>query len=156
MRVKNYGYGGIAGAPIQPKDMYELMAQKIEEQQAHRGLSISDVERLAKAGVAIQFSEIANRIVSDPPPSPPANLFPAEDNWTEVLLERYRRNLRARSKSYESVMYPFRFFATEHGDKVHVYVAPTDGRDPVVLVDDKAIFPSDALMSSIYLMEKCK
>lgn len=149
-------FGGIGGTDYDRLGGVSL--QKIYEAgaAAQRGtLTVTDVERLAKAGVQINIGDIVGRLVPDSAPTPPTELW-GGDELTRALLERYKRNKRARDRGFEGHLSSFRFLATEHGDRIHVYVAPTDGRDPVVLVDDKAIFPSDALMSAIYLMEKCK
>lgn len=158
----NKAFGGSragmkVGAAMSP-DVYLKMAAAIHEQQQGRTLgliTVSDAERLAKAGVQINFSDIASRLVPDPPPKREHHSL-----LTDRLLERYLPTWRAKFSGPFAgdggTLFPFQFWATEHGDKVHVYVAPTDGREPVVLVDEKVIFPSDTLIASINLLEKCK
>jgi hypothetical protein len=157
--MSNKAFGGITGGGMSrmPEDIYEAIAGAVHSaNRARAALTVTDVERLAKAGVAINISDVINHLVPDSAPVPMMETEPFGDDLTSALLERYKRNKRARDRGFEGFMAPFRFLATEHGDSIHVYVAPTDGRDPVVLKDDKAIFPSDQLMSSIYLMEKVK
>jgi hypothetical protein len=69
----------------------------------------------------------------------------------------WQRWYRANPRTWNSdgAMRPWEIHATEYGDKVYVYVAPTDG-EPFILEDSKPLFPSDALMAALHLREKSK
>jgi hypothetical protein len=43
--------------------------------------------------------------------------------------------------------------AVAHGEKVYVFVAPNN-QPPLILEDDLHLYPSDALMAKLHLMEK--
>lgn len=115
-------------------------------------LTVSDVERLAKAGVQINFADIAGQVMNDGPPPPTA-----ADLWPNSLNESFwQRWKRANPKRYGMGQdQPFQIFATEFKDTVNVYVAPSDAK-PFILEDDAALFPSDALMAKLALWERTK
>ncbi len=121
-------------------------------------ITVSDAERLAKAGVKIDFAAIAGMLVPDPPPSSRHGEHIYRSELTDMLFARYMPGWRQRNGGFASDgrEFPFQFWATAHGDKVCVYVAPKGGREPVILVDESVIFPSDTLIASICLLEKCK
>lgn len=120
-----------------------------------RQLSISDVERLAKAGVQITFSDIAAQIAPDGPPPQQSSRF-EEPIMAEAIWDRWMRSKRAHEPFYDGGhMRPWQLFASQHGDTVHVFVAPRNG-EPFILTDAATIFPSDALMASLALHEKLK
>lgn len=121
-------------------------------------LSVSDVERLAKAGVVINFNDVKHDLVSDMPemtlgatPAPPQSLLET------AFWDRYRRNARAtRPNDYHTEFHiqPFSFSAHETEDVVHCCLC--DGKDFVVIEDQKALYPSDALLAAIHLWGKSK
>jgi hypothetical protein len=43
--------------------------------------------------------------------------------------------------------------AVAHGEKVYVFVAPEDN-PPLILEDDLHLYPSDALMAKLHLLNK--
>ena len=110
-------------------------------------LSVSDVERLAKAGVAITFSDVQYQIQRDP------EEVVRVASLADSFWERWRR---ANPPDYRTFGGPtFGIYASEYGDKVYVYVHPTDS-EPFILEDDKHLYPSDALMAKLHLREKSK
>jgi hypothetical protein len=121
-------------------------------------LSVSDIERLAKAGVQISMGPVhpqSDMSYPTPPPAPSTEMALEEAIW-----QRWQRNFNARSKSpfrfpAEGELRPYRLLATEVGDKVFVSVHPYDSA-PFLLQDDTFIFPSDALMASLALYEQTK
>lgn len=120
-------------------------------------LRVSDVVKLASAGVVIEFKDIAAQVQSDGPDYPPVQTTaPA---MADAIWDRWHRTKRAGHEQFgfrdEGTMRPWQLFATQHGDTVHVFVAPR-GAEPFVLTDAAAIFPSDALMASLALHEKLK
>lgn len=109
-------------------------------------LSVSDVERLAKAGVKVEWGDIRYQVVPDPEPAAPETL-------TSAFWHRWDRSHPPRWDSFPTR--PYDIYASEYGDKVYVYVQPRDS-EPFVLEDDKHLYPSDALMAKLHLREKTK
>lgn len=115
-------------------------------------LTVRDIERLAAAGVKIDFKDIATQVTPDlVAPPPPV------DDLTSAFWDRYRRNQRARhgGNHYfdDGVARLFAVMATEGKDKINVYVAPADGSEPFILQDEKCLYPSDALFAALDLHE---
>lgn len=116
-------------------------------------LSVSDVERLAKAGVAIKFEEIRHQIQPDAL-TPPPMAYDAPRTLEEALWDRWKRAHRPSDHSF-GAMIPYKINASEHGGKVYVFVSPGDC-PPFILEDEALLYPSDALMAKLALYEKSK
>ncbi len=120
-------------------------------------LSVSDVERLAKAGVAMKWEEIRHQVRPDLVPDKTGMfdcsqlLRPLVARLRLAHLNRARDNI-AHAFSADGTM-PYFLSAVSHGDKVYVFVAPND-KPPVILEDDANLYPSDALMAKLFLMDK--
>ncbi len=116
-------------------------------------LSISDIERLAKAGVKV---EIATVVPQADAPAPTTD--PRVSGLAGAIWDRYVRGKRARDgDTYHGFGFqlPFELLATKHGDKIWVSVHPTSAiHEPFQLQDDALVFPSDALMASLALWER--
>jgi len=122
-------------------------------------LSVSEIERLAKAGVNVTIGDGPGHIWPQPdsfsapiPPGPHT-----ADPMEKAIWDRWERSRRARTGPYMDLGFtlPFRLLATQHGDKVWVSVHPTNfNYEPFQLTDDSAIYPSDALMAKIALWER--
>lgn len=115
-------------------------------------LQISEIERLAKAGVAITLRDVTP--CSDVPPL----MSPQPPNMVDAVWDRWHR---ARSARYDATVcangrvLPFQLLASQHGDKVWVSVHPENfNYEPFQLQDNAAIFPSDALMAQLALWEQ--
>lgn len=115
-------------------------------------LSVSDVERLAKAGVTIKFTEIKNQIKPDDQ-MVPQPMFPPPRTLEEAFWDRWKRAHLQRDYSFD--VRPYNINASEHGGKVYVFVSPGD-QPPFILDDDAVLYPSDALMAKLALYEKSK
>lgn len=118
-------------------------------------LCVSDIERLAKAGVQIGLTRIVP--VSDPYPAAAHEAPHTAPPMAEAIWERWRRSKRvSRPPAYgDYLIPPFELLASQHGDKVWVSVHPTNyNYDPFQIQDDSAIFPSDGLMASLALWER--
>lgn len=116
-------------------------------------LSVGDIERLAKAGVTVKFEDIAGQVRRD-------SEFPQQrddrfDPYTgEVKLEamfwaRYRRAYNPHDGSLPAVQLK----CIDYNDTVHVMVC-TPKQAPLIIEDPKPLYPSDALMAKVALMEK--
>jgi hypothetical protein len=121
-------------------------------------ITVSDVERLTKAGVTITWHDIENCLVPDPLQPPPYTETPKAASLADAIWERWKRTRRAKSRPdrFDVLEMPYQLLATEHGgDKVWVSVHPVNfNYEPFQLQDDSAIFPSDALMANLALWER--
>lgn len=114
-------------------------------------LSVSDVERLAKAGVKIEIREV---LVQPDCTEVPAPSYPPPSSLNDSFWQRWQRANPPNPMTF-GMTRPWDIYATEYGDKVYVYVAPPDG-EPFILEDSRNLFPSDALMAALHLREKSK
>lgn len=108
-------------------------------------LSVSDIERMAKAGVVIAYKDIAGHVVPDQQPERPRTL-------EDAFWERWRRANIPTAHIY-GMWPPYRISTHPHGDKVTVFVQPHD-KAPFTLEDESCLYPSDALMAKLALWEK--
>ena len=106
-------------------------------------LTVSDIERLAKAGVSMSFEAIVGCIEPDPKPK---DIFD-DSHLTGVIIQRWRMTQQP-GKDFGYM--PFHLAAAVYKGKVHVFVSGRD-REPTVLVDEAHLFPSDALMANLHL-----
>lgn len=113
-------------------------------------LTVSDVERLAKAGVKIEFEAIRDQIR----PDALMQTYDAPRTLEDAFWERWRR-ANIRDDVNMGRMFPYKINASQHGDKVYVFVAPLD-QPPFILEDVSVLYPSDALMAKLALLEKSK
>ena len=113
-------------------------------------LAISDIERLAKAGVAMTFKDIADQIMPDPP-QPTTRLSLPSDPDAEAIYNRWYMNPENANRRQMSFQESFRVSTARHGGIVHVFVAAIN-KAPVIIEDDVSMFPSDALLAKIHLL----
>ncbi len=113
-------------------------------------LAISDIERLAKAGVAMTFKDIADQIMPDPPPAQATPPLPFDPD-AEAIYNRWYMNPENARRRQMSFQENFRVATARHGDIVHVFVAALT-KVPVVIEDSVHMFPSDALLAKIHLL----
>jgi hypothetical protein len=113
------------------------------------GLSVAEAVELAKAGVQV---ELAGRVSIDPLPLPPKSIYHpnGEPDLTEMIRQRWRLSRAASSKYHEFESGP-QLCALRHGEKVYVF-AYSGNAEPEIIVDEAAIYPSDALLARIHLM----
>jgi hypothetical protein len=100
------------------------------ESEPHYGnsLSVSDVERLAKAGVAIKFDDIRHQITRDETPcAPPPELTNTRhfvNPLSDAIMDRWERRERALRPNDIRTTYPsFHIYASIYENTVSVYVA---------------------------------
>lgn len=124
-------------------------------------LTVSDVERLAKAGVKIEFKEIAQQVIPDPLKeySPQQRRLESSPMLMQPLIDRLTRAgvIRDPALSDEGLSFDGRRYeqlaATQNGDKVYVFYARHEF-EPIMLEDDATMFPSDALIAKFLLWKK--
>jgi hypothetical protein len=112
-------------------------------------LSVSEVERLAKAGVSISYDAIRERIYSDIPAEGPLNetermIRAFQDRWSLAHAPH------ADCYNHSSIV---ALMPVRHGGKVYVMVQML-GLPPVMLEDDAMMYPSDALIAKIILYKE--
>lgn len=117
-------------------------------------LQIHEIERLAKAGVKIEMTQIfptPDQVVAEPwPAHNQARVYPLID----AFWERWRRANGDSFMSRSGQEAGFGLYAATVGDKVQVFVHSTDR---CVLIEDEApLYPSDALMAKLHLWERSK
>jgi hypothetical protein len=130
-------------------------------------LNVSDIERLAKAGVQINVGTVVpqqdqfnvlSRGNDDRNVTELDSLTTIGNTLSKAIWYRWLRARRAlRDPDFGDMLQirPFSLMANQYGDTVHVSVHPTnENRPPFELTDDAIIFPSDALMAKIALWEK--
>jgi len=110
-------------------------------------LTVSEMVELAKAGVKV---ELAGRVAITPVPPPPKPLHHVngEPNLNEMIRQRWRMS-RMASHHYE--LEPPQLCAIRHEEKIYVF-AYGGKAEPEIIVDEAAIYPSDALLARIHLM----
>lgn len=121
-------------------------------------LTVSDIERLAKAGVTMAIGDAGGQVMPVPDfVERPLTQYERKPEtledcfWLRWWRSRLCRNI---STHYNDAIPPFKVLATVHGDKVWVSIHPANfNYEPFQLQDAKAIFPSDALMASVALWE---
>lgn len=113
-------------------------------------LTVSDVERLAKAGVATSFDQIANRVMPDAPEMKRAT------GLHMAIIERWQLS-RKHSNEFGMMagsLFPYPTIAAHHfKDKIYVFICHQT-HEPVILTDEAHLYPSDALMAKLHLLEE--
>lgn len=146
-------------APTSQPNTFPWPPGRLERTQ--KMLTVSDVERLAKAGVQIKMDDVIERITPDPMKEDPIDVQMAPQNadnndLLRALWHRLRMNTRAlQSDHMGGGMYrhmPVQA-AVRHGDTIHIFVH-TGNSPPCIIEDEAVLFPSDALMAKIALLEK--
>lgn len=140
-----------------------------EQTQNNTYLCVSDIERLAKAGVKIELGKVVAQADLPGFVIPPTTdgdiremdrLSDIGNSLSKAIWSRWLRARRAIhdpdfGDPLDGRQRPFSLMAHQYGDTVHVSVHPTDQtRLPFELTDSAIIFPSDALMAKIALWEK--
>lgn len=115
-------------------------------------LTVSDVERLAKAGIKVDLGIVYTVADVELPPPPPVWPSSLED----AFWQRWRR---ARPRDEYTLMRvevaPYLIHAHDYGAKVYIMVCPPDTA-PFIIEDESPLYPSDALMAKLALYERTK
>lgn len=115
-------------------------------------INVRDVERLAKAGVKIDYLDVKDQLLPDVERDDKFQMrcFPMVD----AFWERWRRANDNNARNAIGEMEMFHIYAFEEGDKV-IVIAST-GKEHVEIVDEKPLYPSDALMAALHLWKQTK
>lgn len=123
-------------------------------------LTVSDVIKLAAGGVAIKFEDIGARLVPDP--EPPSKIHRWWDTApAEAMVARLTMHMRATATDNLNMgsmpLDPAHMYnglmARAFGDAVYVFVCHR-GAEPQIIKDPLHMFPSDALMAQLHLLEE--
>lgn len=115
-------------------------------------LHVTDVERLAKAGVKIDFEQIAAQVTPDPAEERPQYYY---NDLTRFFWERWLRANSREDSSFNGHLRPYDIFAQRHNDTIYVMVTPPPASDKPFIIEDAAtLYPSDALMAQLALWQQ--
>lgn len=121
-------------------------------------LTVSDIERLAKAGVEVKLTDVINNLMPDNMsvgivPTPPR----LEDEWpTDLTKSFWQRWRRANPREFgDGQLPPYRVYPHEFKDIVYVMIAPQE-QAPFIVEDVALLYPSDALMAKLAFLEKAR
>ena len=133
-------YGFVDHVNSQPQFMHQL--------------PVSDIERLAKAGVVINIGNVVP--VCDPTPVVvPETRIQSIQSLEDAIWDRWYRTKAVKGHRDFGYELPFKLLASQHGDKVWVSLHPANSNyEPFQIQDDAVIFPSDALMAQLALWEQ--
>ena len=118
-------------------------------------LSVSDVVKLAMAGVKIDLNDIKGAIDRDEnlPSSYPLkepNVFPK--TLEEAFWDRWHRAHTRRNEFEYGLSIPYEVHAHEFAETVYVMVCPVK-QAPFIIEDHHLLYPSDALMAKLAIYE---
>lgn len=120
-------------------------------------LTVSEVERLAKAGVQIKFEDIADRVGADPNVVG-SNTYQRANHLVHLFRERLMNRERVKQAGRNDYDYGGQTmvhmpdcWAAAYKDKVFLFVAPGNS-EPLILEDDAQMYPSDALLAKYDLL----
>lgn len=131
-------------------DPYSLIADQLSGAVRYM-LSVTDVEKLAKAGVQMSWKDIEGRVK----PNEPQTFYHFDcTHLTDPLVERYRRATENLGAPVPPGLLSLPFFLSAWEDraagKVHVFVAGIG--EPVILEDEAMLYPSDTLMGKLHML----
>lgn len=117
-------------------------------------LEVSEIERLAKAGVAITLTAIMPksdaRVELEYPSKRPLTL---EDAFWQRYIQRVK-SIRS-GQLGDGMLKNFSILCSQHNDDIWMSVHPTNfNYEPFQLRDYATVFPSDKLMAEIALWEQ--
>lgn len=123
-------------------------------------LSVSDIERLAKAGVQIKFEDIADHVAPDPH-IVGSDTFTRKNHLVHLFRERLMNRERVKQSDANDLnlhgptmmIYMPDLWASAYKDKVYVFVA-TGNSEPLILEDNVNLYPSDALLAKYDLLNE--
>lgn len=119
-------------------------------------LPVSDIIKLAAAGVKIEFKDIANQIMPDPVQPQTAEPSDGLRDYHNRLLVRPivdRWRMANQKRDMEGHAFPFLLSAQQYKEKVYVFVG-TGNSEPCILTDEAHLYPSDALMAKLHLLQQ--
>lgn len=141
--------GAIGDPPMRAFDPSEYSNTRpfdAVEYAARQSLTVHDAERLARAGVKIDLEHV--NITEDPRNKD----WVEKDPWAIAVEDRLRMNPMFGMRLATRELH-LRLMGGKYGEKVFICVH-LGNRPPVLLDDDAHLFPSDALMAKIHLLDK--
>lgn len=128
-------------------------------QRARPVLSVDDIAKLAGAGIKMGLEDIVKYL---PPPEPPQKApgWFNQNRLLQPLIERWRNGQRQQpnndflmDRELEATHFPFHLSAWCENDLVYLFVAG-HGVAPCIIEDEQYVFPSDALMVKLRILDK--
>lgn len=116
-------------------------------------LEVSEIERLAKAGVVITLTAIVPK--SDEPVAayPSTRPLTLEDAFWQRYIQRVKSIRQVQLG--DGMLKNFSILCSQHNDDIWMSVHPTNfNYEPFQLRDYATVFPSDKLMAEIALWEQ--
>lgn len=137
-------------SPDDPPYMSEHFVQVLDSTGPRHVMTVTEVERLAKAGVQINFADVASQIR----PDTPKQVYCDSSEFIEPLVRRWERtDENNRRHRFGPPTFPFHVSVFTNGEKMFVFVATfTVKCDPVILEDDPRLYPSDNLITKLHLL----
>lgn len=125
-------------------------------------LTVDDIVKLAAAGIKMELAEVMHHLASPEPTAPPER----EPGWfnqnrlLQPLIERWRNGMRTNDandyqmdRELEGIGFPFHLSAWCANELVYLFVGGP-GLTPCIIEDEQYMFPSDALMVKLRLLDK--
>lgn len=170
MAGKFTGHAAMIPGVDTQKDYFGFPGGIIRPNTPSRPITVSDVERLAKAGVHVEMKDIVDHVTRDPPVEPtPQSKYQAwymnhYSHYLDLLLARLESSTMA-GNELGTFKRRFLLSVTRSGDEIYIFAqyvgGTTDGihsdlTPPIVLTDPASLFPSDSLLTRLHLLEKTK
>ena len=113
-------------------------------------LTVSDIERMARAGVKIEMEDIKDQVIPDPPKKDIIFGQVDENGWMRAFLQRWDR-----AQPVEPMVHrDFEHVSICRGTKdFHVFVVLINGV-AAHLTDPPEAFPSEALIAKVFMLKK--
>lgn len=117
--------------------------------------SADDIAKVAAAGVKIEWRDLIHAMRPSPEPSPPEEVhaYESPQNLTKMILERLRMPSRRGKGQWDLHEFPTSYFHACSIDDNRVAVFVVANGVAQILEDEWNIFPSDALITQIRLLE---
>lgn len=136
-------------------DQHGLVYVEPSDGSVWHSICVSDIVKLAAAGVTMSFNDIKNQVIPDGPSEPRMRPIPLiDDTLAQALWSRVATNLQLIAGEYSNLGFtrPYQLAAAKFEETIYVFaVAP--GHPPVILTDPAHCFPSDALMAKLALLK---
>lgn len=121
-------------------------------------LTVDDIVKLAAAGIKMELAEVMQHLASPEPPQREPGWF-NQNRLLQPLIERWRNGMRTNDandyqmdRDIEGIGFPFHLSAWCANELVYLFVGGP-GLTPCIIEDEQYMFPSDALMVKLHLLD---
>lgn len=122
-------------------------------------LTVDDVVKLAAAGIKMELAEVIHHLAAPEPPEREPGWF-NQNRLLKPLIERWRNGTRSNDandymmdRDIDGNGFPFHLSAWCANELVYVFVGGP-GITPCIIEDEQYMFPSDALMVKLRLLDQ--